>query len=390
MILTLINNLALVILAAASVFMAESPVLLLIAGGLLLIVLTAEYMDVKTEPAKLVLMLVFAVSGGFVSFAVFALDDKIKPVYRAIMASAGYIAFAAVSGIVRDKADGEYFAYALIKLLVVLAITIVIILIQFAVKKAGEKAAEDEKRIRSSNISEMRERKQSRELAKQNYLSERNARLLERENISRNIHNSVGHTITAAIMTLDAADMLYDVKPDEARKRMNDANERMRGSLDSIRRAVRTLDEDGAPVPVKDLLGDFDGIIDEFVMDSEYKVTKEYELDETILPAVDHEHAMFLTGVLQEMLTNGVKHGHADYFNVNVTGDSAHIRLTVKDNGSSDYNEENSEEKIEKGFGIKKIISYVNRCGGKTEFKNDDGFLSAVELPVENGGYKNE
>lgn len=68
--------------------------------------------------------------------------------------------------------------------------------------------------------------------------------VVERENISRNIHNSVGHSITAAIMTLDAADMLYDVNPYEARKRMNDANNRIRVSLESIRRALRVLDDE--------------------------------------------------------------------------------------------------------------------------------------------------
>ena len=65
--------------------------------------------------------------------------------------------------------------------------------------------------IQNSNLNEMHEKRLNQELTKQNYLADKNARLVERENISRNIHNSVGHSITAAIMTLDAADMLYDV-----------------------------------------------------------------------------------------------------------------------------------------------------------------------------------
>ena len=192
-------------------------------------------------------------------------------------------------------------------------------------------------------------------------------------------------------MTLDAADMLYEVEPEKARQKMNDANERIRGSLESIRRAVRTLDEDGKPVPVSDLISDFNGIIDEFVMDTKIKADRIWEPGNSPDAAegdnkgdltIPHEHAEFLTGVLKEFLTNGVKHGNADHFIVTLTGDSAHLRLSVKDNGQSDFTDENSEAKIENGFGIKKIQSYVGRIGGKAEFSNDDGFRAAVELPL--------
>ena len=97
-------------------------------------------------------------------------------------------------------------------------------------------------------------------------------------------------------------------------------------------------------------------------------------------------------GVLQEMLTNGVKHGNATEFVVILSGDSAHIRLESKDNGRSDFTAENSGARIEKGFGVKKIISYAERCGGKTSFTNEDGFRAMVELPIidlERNGLKN-
>ena len=40
---------------------------------------------------------------------------------------------------------------------------------------------------------------------------------------------------------------------EDARKRMNDANTRIRGSLESIRRAVRVLDEESAGIAADDL-----------------------------------------------------------------------------------------------------------------------------------------
>ena len=235
----------------------------------------------------------------------------------------------------------------------------------------------------------MHEKKLNRELAEQNLLIEQNARLVERENISRNIHNSVGHSITAAIMTLDAADILYEVKPDEARKRMNDANERMRGSLESIRRAVRALDDTGAPLEITDLISNFDTIIENFVMDSRIKVDKVYKT-ENVGSKISHENAEFLTGALEEFLTNGLKHGGANEYYVLLEGDSAHIRLVVKDNGENDFNEANREIKIKNGFGLKKIEQYVKRYGGKCSFENEGGFRSIVELPLIREGSVNE
>jgi signal transduction histidine kinase len=325
--------------------------------------------------------------------------------------------------------NGQFVARQFLLAMAVMASVTVLLLVKHLICVERQKRLSERERLRQSSVSEMREKKLNRQLAQASFLADKNARLTERENISRNIHNSVGHNITAAIMTLDAADMLYDVKPEEARKRMNDANERIRGSLESIRRAVRTLDAETKMLPVADLKAAMESIINEFVMDTERHVEIIYDLPEIVgnttePPAVTtsnsssgatavtgsagetasvntsagredttdglttatlqipHEHAEFLTGVLQEMLTNGVKHGNATEFVVILSGDSAHIRLESKDNGRSDFTAENSGARIEKGFGVKKIISYAERCGGHTEFHKEEGFCSVIELPI--------
>jgi signal transduction histidine kinase len=117
-------------------------------------------------------------------------------------------------------------------------------------------------------------------------------------------------------------------------------------------------------------------------MDTSIEVDEFYqELPDEV--NVSHEHSEFLTGVLMELLTNGVKHGSATYFKVVLKGDAGHIRLSVEDNGSSDYNAENSQLKLQQGFGLKKIVSYVQRCGGEATFANEDGFKAVVELTME-------
>lgn len=335
-----------------------------------------EENDKILSAIEIFLMAAYSIlSGGIWGILVFFFLKESKVYIRAIIGISMYI--------IRTftVCQNKSFAICILDIMLLIIGFLALIFIYSMIDRAEKRKISDSDRIMASNISEMHEKRLNEQLVIQNFMVEENARLIERENISRNIHNSVGHSITAAIMTLDAADMLYDVKPDEARKKMNDANKRIRGSLESIRRAVRVLDEDNAELAAGDLKSELDMIINEFIMDTSILVSRNYSglMDSIKIP---HNHAVFLTGVLKEMLTNGVKHGNANEFVVILLGDSAHVRLEVSDNGHSDFDMSNSKQRIENGFGIKKIISYVEKCGGKTRFENASGFRAMVELPV--------
>ena len=230
-------------------------------------------------------------------------------------------------------------------------------------------------------VNEMYAKKLNEELVIKNYLADKNARLEEREDISRNIHNSVGHSITAAIMTLDAADMLFPTSPDKAREKMNIANNRIRSSLDSIRQAVRVLDNDNRSVDIKDFIDELIAVTDSFVMDTMIKIHTDFKnvSDATVIP---REHTEFLTGALKEFLSNGVRHGNADTFMIALIADSQNLMLKVIDNGKSDFSIENQQEYIEQGYGLKKIDSYVKKCGGRTMYCNESGFRAEISIKL--------
>lgn len=374
----------LVLLTIPGLFCSKAPVFLIMSAAVL-IILTA-YQSVNEEKDKgillsdLVVRLVFAVlSGNFSGFLVFFFLKAVKVHIRVF---SGTLMFVFVQFVVYRNTS---VAMCMLDTIFLLISFLAIGFLYSMLKLAEKRKAKENNRITAANISELHEKRLNEKLVMQKSLDERNARLLERENISRNIHNSVGHSITAAIMTLDAADLLYDVKPDEARRKMNDANNRIRGSLESVRRAVRVLDDDNAELTAGELKSELDMIIKEFVMDTDIQVYQSYsEIRDEL--KLESDHAVFLTGVLKELLTNGLKHGGASEFTVILSGDHAHVKLSVSDNGQSDFNDTNSKQKIENGFGIKKIISYAEKCGGKTQFKNDNGFKAMVELPVGFGG----
>lgn len=380
MVYTVLDNIIILLLTVTSLSVSPFPEIFIVAAGFLMILTTYESFQEEKNTAlialKCALTTIFAMlSGGFTGFLAFFLFRTVRKYIRII---SGVCLFLLAELVIYQNAS---FPMCIVKVLLLTAAFLFLMLIYNLIERIEKRKAQENEKLKASNISELHEKRLNEQLVMQNFLAEKNARLLERENISRNIHNSVGHSITAAIMTLDAADMLYDVSPEDARKRMNDANARIRGSLESIRRAVRVLDEDHTEIAASDLKCEMENLIHTFIMDTNINVNRDYDLlmDEIKIP---HDHAVFLTGALQEMLTNGVKHGNASEFVVIVSGDSAHIRLQVSDNGQSDFDPFNKKHRIENGFGIKKIISYVEKCGGKTHFGNEDGFKGMVELPM--------
>lgn len=381
---TVIDDLFIIVLTFISLFTSRFPAIFIVAAGLLMVLITYEFfLEDKSRvlvAAEAVLMTVYAVlSGGFAGFGVFFLLKAVGKQIRIILGLCGFL----FTSLMIDKSMP--FAGRILQMLFLAAMFFFFVLLSGLMDRMEKRKVREDERLIASNVSEMHEKRLNEQLVMQNFLAEKNARMTERENISRNIHNSVGHSITAAIMALDAADTLYDVRPEEARKRMNDANDRIRGSLESIRRAVRVLDEDSAEISAGDLKCEMENIINQFVMDTDIRVDQNVSrlTDDIRIP---HDHAVFLTGALQEMLTNGVKHGAASEFVVILFGDTAHIRLEVSDNGRSDFDSLNSKIRIENGFGIKKMITYVEKCGGKTAFVNDNGFKGIVELPIVSAG----
>lgn len=235
--------------------------------------------------------------------------------------------------------------------------------------------------VQGAAINELYEKKLNQELRVKNFLAERNARMEERENISRNIHNSVGHTITAAVMTLDAAELLVDVDTGKAKERMMTARERMKEGLSAIRLAVRVLDKENQGVQIEDFLRELSAVTENFMMDTELAVKTDADIAPN-LPEIPKEHTEFLTGAVQELLTNGVKHGNATRFLLSVRADSGHLQVSVKDNGTGDFSEVNKDAKIAAGFGLKKIVSYLKKCGGNAGFTNENGFCAVLTVPL--------
>lgn len=364
---------------------SKNPYIVFGISGILLCVICKESLEEDRNKLMMfiryLLSLIFVlIADKYIMYMIFYLNGnyyealKTRKKYNLVMPSLIYL-------LVQIILNEKNLPLILVHMFILGVLSVGIYFVQFFVEKYMVANNTISQAVSIMAVNEMYTKKLNQELIIKNYLADKNARLEERENISRNIHNSVGHSITAAVMTLDAADMLFFVEPEKAREKMNTANKRIRGSLDSIRQAVRVLDNENKYISINDFISELTAVTDNFVMDTMIKIYTNFEnVSRSVL--IPHEHTEFLTGALQELLSNGVRHGKADEFIITLIADSSNIKLKVSDNGKSDFSKENQKERIENGFGIKKMISYVKKCGGDMTLSNENGFITEITIKL--------
>lgn len=292
--------------------------------------------------------------------------------------------------------SGAYAAGADVKVFGVFCVVVFLMLAaELVVRTMERKNSALYAQVKQTAIGELKVKNLNRKLAVRSQTAEHNARLAEREAIARNIHNVVGHTITAALVSMQASEVLAKTQPVRAKEKRDAATERMHLALEEIRRVVRVMDADTGQISIRDFAGLLVDEADKFVMDTELKLT--HNLGEYLrtnlqtgrredLPEVmvEKQNAVFLHSVLTECINNGIRHGAATEFFVYLLHDSEHIRLTVQDNGRGfeHRNAREIEDCLEQGYGLKKITEYVQENGGSIEIDGSEGFRVQVMLPL--------
>ena len=214
---------------------------------------------------------------------------------------------------------------------------------------------------------------------------ERNTRLEERERISRDIHNAAGHTITAGLMALEAAQAVYEKEYNNQKntlvsEKMEAAHQRVKKGLGEIRKVVRLLNQEDS-MTLADCLDSIRILLERFEMDTGVQIRHNLDRIESDT-MVDMELAAFLRGSITELVTNGVKHGGAGRFVIICKTDHNHIAWKVIDNGKETAGK-TFHEYVEEGFGLKKIYEKVRECGGDFVIDDTEGFTVAFSLPLE-------
>ncbi len=188
----------------------------------------------------------------------------------------------------------------------------------------------------------------------------------ERNRIARDIHDNLGHSMTALIMQLQMAEHYLMTDSPKSQELIADSVKAAKDNLSGIREVVETLRGTCQHTSPADALRELAKKFSEStgtVIDLKIKGTMPDS--QKIFNAIYH--------ILQEAMTNAVRHGKASEISAEINYFDDVVRFIIKDNGIGTDN-------ITEGYGMRGIRERVKELNGDVEFKSEDGFIMSGYL----------
>lgn len=191
----------------------------------------------------------------------------------------------------------------------------------------------------------------------------------ERNRIARDIHDTLGHNMTSLIMKMEMSSHMMDEDMDKAKELLESAKRMARDGLLSVRRVVETLRVEETVEKTNSIRE----LVDKFATAAGIEIGLEIVGKPTQIHA---NTDTILYRIIQEALTNAVRHGKADNVKVDIKYSDKYIEFFIKDNGIG-------VENIKEGYGLKGMKERVDSLNGKVEFESKNGFIVKGHLPNE-------
>ncbi len=192
----------------------------------------------------------------------------------------------------------------------------------------------------------------------------------ERNKVAREIHDTVGHTLTTALVEMEAGSILLKNNVDRASKKIDSAISQVRRGLFEVRSSVSALKKEEDTDYYKEILELISNTI------SHTEVIIRSEIDD--FSKEDNELKKCIYRALQEGLTNGIRHGAANAFVFKLKYGQQGLLFSLEDNGKGC-------SQIKKGFGLKAMEDRVKEVKGELSIisDSDEGFNIYINLKNE-------
>jgi signal transduction histidine kinase len=210
-------------------------------------------------------------------------------------------------------------------------------------------------------------------LIEQSTSMEKMAMIEERNRIAKDMHNTVGHTLTTAIVSLEGVDVLMDKDRFEAHRRLKIAKDQLKSGLGDIRQVVKQLADDNDAKFESHLKSRIEQIISDIKLKIAIDIEFDYSIDVTLLSLQNY----VLYNVVKECITNAIKHTEAKIIRIHIVEQNDIIMTTFINDGVTDH-------ALEEGFGLKIMKESVEAIGGRMTygFKQRDHFELVAYIPL--------
>jgi len=202
--------------------------------------------------------------------------------------------------------------------------------------------------------------------------SEEMAKIKERNRLAREIHDTIGHTLTGIAIGLEACIELSEKNMEKTKLQIIKIAELARSGLVDVRRSVSQLRPDALErfslIPA----------IQKLSQDINECTSTTVKVDiQGQIPRLSGDEEEIIYRIVQEGITNAVRHGNAQMINIVLQFKKKELSIDIIDDGNGCMD-------INHGFGLKNIRERVQMLKGCVGFisKLGGGFTIRVDLPL--------
>ncbi|OUO40226.1 histidine kinase [Megamonas hypermegale] len=192
----------------------------------------------------------------------------------------------------------------------------------------------------------------------------------ERKRLAREIHDTVGHALAGVAAGIDACIVMIDSNPEATKSQLKVISKVVRQGMVDVRKSLNklrpgALEKQGFKEAIEKMIEDFGSL-------SEVNIKLDYRLKDVDLENTTED---ILFRIIQESMTNSVRHGGASQINISLYMEEDNLCLYIKDNGIGC-------SEISYGFGLKQMKERVAIINGKVKFDGTNGFMVMVKIPI--------
>jgi signal transduction histidine kinase len=193
------------------------------------------------------------------------------------------------------------------------------------------------------------------------------SRLTERERISRELHDTLGHHLTALSLNLEAASLLAQEKTLTQIQRAQSVTKLLLSDLRSVVSTLRGEDPVGLPQALRALVA---GIA----------VPQIHLLIADNLAVDDPMRAHTVLRCVQEIITNAIRHAAADNLWIELARTDSGIAIQARDNGRG-------SKEVQPGHGLIGMRERLEQVGGRLVIETQParGFRLTAWMPLSGG-----
>lgn len=207
---------------------------------------------------------------------------------------------------------------------------------------------------------------------------ERRVRAEERLRVSREVHDVLSHTLSMIAVRSGVARLVSDEQPDEAKRALAAIETASREGLGELRRVLNQIRDDvpqhDRSEPTLEAVAQLVDEVRQAGLAIDYRVSGPVATYPALLEASAYR-------IIQEALTNIVKHAHASQGWVEMRHAADELTISVRDDGQGDQ----SPEPVEGSFGLTGMRERVALFGGTLDAgpRPEGGFAVVAQIPID-------